>query len=680
MSPGAALTATAEVVPRYLTKSRFKLAMECATKLFYTGKPEFQNNALDNSFLQALAEGGFQVGALACLMYPGGIEITDASHAAQLATTRELLRRPEVTIYEAAFEANGLFVRADILRKRGNKVELVEVKAKSYDSTENSDFRGARGQLSRGMLPYLRDIAFQRYVAQAAFPQFEFSCFLMLADKSAKSSVDGLNQCFRIKRAGPRTRVEIEPGTGGRLGAPLLHAVPVDAQVNEILGGELTISGRPMRFPEAVAQLAEAYRADQRILAQPSSNCASCEFKSSAFPQAGQLRSGFHECWTEAFDWRPADFAGGTVLGLWNARSKQKLLESGVRKLNEVTPEHLGLAEGTTVGPQGMTKEQRQWFQCSGQWPGGGEQYVNAVGLRAAMRTWRFPLHFIDFETSAVAIPFRKGQRPYQTVAFQFSHHLMHADGVVEHRTQFLEARPGVDPTVPFLRALHVALGGDDGTVFRWATHENTVLRQLHARLAEDSDPPEDAAELLEFVDSITRRKTGDCEIAGPRAMVDLCELAALHHFHPSTQGSASLKKALPALMQGSSKLQSIYSRAVYGKGAEISSLNFQKPIAWWVHQQGRIVDPYELLPNVFSEQHAAGVPSTDEGFTELRAGGAAMAAYARLQFEDIDPETRNSIENALLRYCELDTLAMVMAVQAWQAWVEEAETSQKQP
>jgi len=40
--------------------------------------------------------------------------------------------------------------------------------------------------------------------------------------------------------------------------------------------------------------------------------------------------------------------------------------------------------------------------------------------------------------------------------------------------------------------------------------------------------------------------------------------------------------------------------------------------------------------------------------------------AYARLQFEDLDNETRLRIKDSLLRYCELDTLAMVMVVQAW--------------
>ncbi|HCS10339.1 MAG TPA: hypothetical protein DIV40_02675, partial [Clostridiales bacterium] len=45
---------------RYLTKSRFKLAMECPTKLYYTGKDEYINQNIDDSFLLALAEGGFQ--------------------------------------------------------------------------------------------------------------------------------------------------------------------------------------------------------------------------------------------------------------------------------------------------------------------------------------------------------------------------------------------------------------------------------------------------------------------------------------------------------------------------------------------------------------------------------------------------------------------------------------------
>ncbi len=61
-------------------------------------------------------------------------------------------------------------------------------------------------------------------------------------------------------------------------------------------------------------------------------------------------------------------------------------------------------------------------------------------------------------------------------------------------------------------------------------------------------------------------------------------------------------------------------------------------------------------------------VITADDEASVIAEGGAAATAYARLQFEDMKDETRQKINAALLRYCELDTLAMVMITQAWQA------------
>ena len=47
--------------PRYLTKSRFKSALECPTKLFYYSKSEDAHLMNDDDFMQALCEGGYQV-------------------------------------------------------------------------------------------------------------------------------------------------------------------------------------------------------------------------------------------------------------------------------------------------------------------------------------------------------------------------------------------------------------------------------------------------------------------------------------------------------------------------------------------------------------------------------------------------------------------------------------------
>jgi len=41
--------------------------------------------------------------------------------------------------------------------------------------------------------------------------------------------------------------------------------------------------------------------------------------------------------------------------------------------------------------------------------------------------------------------------------------------------------------------------------------------------------------------------------------------------------------------------------------------------------------------------------------------GGAALTAFGKLQYTDMSEEERLEIKNSLLKYCELDTLAMVM-------------------
>lgn len=59
----------------------------------------------------------------------------------------------------------------------------------------------------------------------------------------------------------------------------------------------------------------------------------------------------------------------------------------------------------------------------------------------------------------------------------------------------------------------------------------------------------------------------------------------------------------------------------------------------------------------------------TDERFfneDSINHGGAAMVAYAKCQFTGISDNEISALRSSLLKYCELDTLAMVML---WQTW-----------
>ena len=60
------------------------------------------------------------------------------------------------------------------------------------------------------------------------------------------------------------------------------------------------------------------------------------------------------------------------------------------------------------------------------------------------------------------------------------------------------------------------------------------------------------------------------------------------------------------------------------------------------------------------------------ESLEKINNGGMALIAYARLQFEDLPAVERKKLREALLRYCELDTLAMVMLYEGLRAFAEE--------
>ena len=645
--------------PRYLTKSRFKLAIECPRKLYFTGKKDiYPDTMAEDAFLEMLAEGGYQVGALAKLRHPDGIEIRETDHAAAEAATKALLARDHVVLFEPAIRVGDFFIRIDIVVKGGNRLELIEVKAKSYNS-EKPELFGARGGIRSDMLPYFQDAAFQTWVLQQAMPSAEIRTFLMMPDKAQAAPIAGINQMFRIL---PNREVEtvVPPDVDGKAIAELLLAkVDVSHSVSEILNSPLAFPGGPLPFAEAATLWAKHYAADQPVAPPIGAQCGKCQFDAS--PDSG-LTSGFRECWKEALGWSDANFAGGTVLDLYDCRRKQKLIDQGVFKLGQVQKDDLGDFD-EEPGPDGLSTKQRQWMQVAGLYEEdrGQGYYLDTTLVRNAMAGWRFPYHLIDFETAAVALPFHAGMRPYQSVAFQYSHHVMDAKGEVRHVGQFLCAEPGVYPNYAFARALMRELDGDDGTVFMWSHHENTILNAISRQLMKDENPPDDREELMTFLGSLTK--------GGDRAMVDLCALAEKVYFHPDTQGSSSIKKVLPAILKGSELLKSKYSRPIYGAPGGMASLNFESSdgFAWIdVSADGTVSDPYDRLKAMARDMLPEGIDAGDASI--IAEGGAAATAYARLQFEQMDVQTRERIKSALLRYCELDTLAMAMIMESWMA------------
>ena len=147
------------------------------------------------------------------------------------------------------------------------------------------------------------------------------------------------------------------------------------------------------------------------------------------------------------------------------------MVGSGKYFMAELTTDDIPRSTGKC--PDGLDHLQRKWLQIAvatqntslqkefGSFLNDGI-YLDTDGLKDAMAEWKFPLHLIDFETSGVALPFYKGMKPYEQVAFQFSHHkveLTEGNGYsVSHANQYINTEKGFFPNFQFVRELKNAL------------------------------------------------------------------------------------------------------------------------------------------------------------------------------------------------------------------------------
>ncbi len=407
---------------KVLTKSRFKLGLECPNKLFFTSKDDYANNKKENPFMEALAEGGFQVEELARLQYPSGvlIDVEHFEYEKAVELTNKELQKENVIIYEAAFLYDGLFIRTDVLVKARNKIKLIEVKAKSYNPNEEYTFIGKQGKIVSGWKPYLFDLAFQKYVVHKAFPDFTITAHLMLVDKTKNATVDGLNQMFRIPKQGEgnqRTDIIKRFNSVDELGESILIIKNVDDIIEDILTNKHMYHDN-LEFEDAVKLFRDAYQDDKFLNWDTNfTACKNCEFKVvSEKDIKEEKKSGFEYCFRKLRHWNDEDFKKHNAFEIWDLHYKKgiKFMSEDKLFLTEITEDDLNVKP--VAGK--ISHSERQMLQVEKSRDNDKGIFYLKEELQEEMDKWKFPLHFIDFETSAVALPFHKGRRPYEQGCF----------------------------------------------------------------------------------------------------------------------------------------------------------------------------------------------------------------------------------------------------------------------
>ena len=152
-----------------------------------------------------------------------------------------------------------------------------------------------------------------------------------------------------------------------------------------------------------------------------------------------------------------------------------------------------------------------------------GQPFV-APDLKRLLRNFGPPACYLDFEAMMPPIPLYEGTRPYQTIPFQWSLHVLAGDGALHHR-EFLADDDG-DPRRPFAETLIAALSGSDAPIIVYSTYEQTRLKELAANFPD----------LREALTAIIAR------------LVDLLPIVRNGIYFPVAGFSNSIKSVGPAL------------------------------------------------------------------------------------------------------------------------------------
>lgn len=612
-----------------LTKSDYTLARSCASKLYYR-KRGFPSNTAADPQLEALARGGYQVEALARALRPGGIELTETGdHEADHAATMALLVQPRVTLFNATLLVGDRLARIDILEKNEATLRLIEVKARSFKYRDhlNDLAKGGHGHFRGTRAPYqvksawrekLEDVTFQSLVLAALFPGHTIEPFLLLVDTERETARNyeplRFDYQYSVSPTG-RRRVQSVRYTGdaaAAASADIFAQVDVSSEVAELRAGVEQAAGE-------FGDLIKSWASDGPRPASPlGAMCRNCEFR----VDEAEERSGFAECWGVLAQPRPhllELYKVSRAQGPNGGRLVDEMIEDGKTALVDIREDLLegGEMEGTDDFRRAVqvrhTRAGTAWF---------------GRGLKERMDAAAYPLHFIDFETSSIALPYHARMRPYGTVAFQLSCHTVASPGAEPtHREWLNDGRIWCNGR--FAQALRETIG-DHGTVLTWASHEANVIRHI-ANDLEQFEP--ESVGLADWLRDLNEGKR----------ILDLNELTLQSFFEPDMGGRTSVKVVLKALWKHDAELRGQLAR-------------------WMDLTVAPDQSPYAALPSL----------EVDGLALTVAEGTGAMAAYEQMMYGagKTDKAIRAAWRELLLRYCKLDTLAMVLI---WEHWRREA-------
>ncbi|MDF1878112.1 DUF2779 domain-containing protein [Sulfurimonas sp. SAG-AH-194-C20] len=157
---------------------------------------------------------------------------------------------------------------------------------------------------------------------------------------------------------------------------------------------------------------------------------------------------------------------------------------------------------------------------------------IDKKKIQEFLETIEYPINFFDFETFQNAIPRFDNQRPYSQMPFQYSLHILHEDGTLEHK-EFL-GDENSDPRRPLSEQMLKEITPTGSIIAFNQSFEITQIKNLALVCSDISD------ELLALNERFI-------DLAHP--------FQYKHYYHPKFNGKYSIKIVLPTLFPDDDEL-----------------------------------------------------------------------------------------------------------------------------
>ena len=616
----------------YFTKHLFKTGLKCLTKLYYKSQ-DYPEDQESQPFIEHAIYNKKLLKSLARSIYSDGQFVRGNSIDEAAVLTRDLLSEENIILFDAVFAYQQMMAKLPIVIKRGRQLTAIHVQTKAFSSRKHRLWNH-KGEIHSRWKRYLLDFSYQLFLLKQQYPDFSVLPLLILPDKSGYAQTNGLPAMLK-----PFDRYHVAskvPASNQQLLVKLDVSKPISEIHHSTDFAEKNLPSST--FEESLQYLRNIYLQQKKVEPELGNKCKNCEFRISDRQKKEFGNSGFDECWEDQ-----KQTANGQARHVFNliGPGTQKLVEEAVFYQQNVDDSNLP-SVGEIVQRNGKISEKmRQSLQVHQSKGTEVPAEIMRPPLCKELRRWRYPLHFLDFEAGNYAVPIRRGRPPYHLIVFQFSCHTLHQDGSWKHH-QWIDDFSSEYPNYELVRRLMKVPNINDGTIVQYSNFERNALKIIRRELQEEAEVIPDSKWLIQWIEEIIQRN--DSSHSQPPYVADMSRQVRHFYYNKEMGSSLSIKDVLQSVMNQSAYLKEKYSQPY-------SSSNFDD-IIWWQSENGKAQSPYDILQK--------------SGNSTVGRGTEAMVLYGKLIADNMTKKEQDARRASLLRYCELDTLAMLMIYQHW--------------